>query len=768
VFCIPPFDPNDETQAQMLYGAIHHNEVREAIRAALDGTSGFENHLFNEVYVGGHWERLNYARLGQPILDRHYFGLLTHIYSCSDLSDVPLAQTWGMRYFHYPADQPKLSSVNPYRLISVADHFGANANLSNPPVPPVELQKVAIIGLYGNDAPEVPEVFKKSWSEMASRPDVPDFLIAIKEWLPNAPNQMRALQGRIGRKFVLKAPGHPQIRAHLTQLDMSSGGNFQAFGAQIDAEDKPKLVPGAAYSIEPINISDTYRWLVASNVALVLPSPTNSAAGAGVIEAGPLIARDVTLNFADPTLSDESFHTKRPTSFDFDLHDPSNQGGFAVTSMLIGQTEFMVSVMKGPVGTRVEVNDLNKKTFLDEVWNNRTNHFEKVVTLPVDYNQKHYSCPVKIKFGREKGGPLWGEYRFCAYLTGRVNLGGSEKKFELVSSDPRILFRGTNDGKPFESLGIDLNNDGRIDPGPDGGESFKFDETFAAGSKHYHLSEADASSLVVVFQEVTEPDYVKAQEILKQIFGIWGALQHTIEKKDDLKLAQSLASQSLDQLHAYNQLVRGTPVEFSQTNILDEVAKIIDALKAGKWDEVEALENADSGGTNEALDTEKLDALAAVQSARAFGPVLERTLPLKWKTGTPYCLDFESGKLVAPPGRLTSVDLGWDQWCAQSGVDAMAEEPRSGSVIWGQRCVFSKVDAGRWKTIKPDRVVKELLEGRNTTMQAEVPNRQAVPAVFLFKTREENRGVLQIIGFSENPRGVKIRYKLVEKTAAAP
>ena len=57
-----------------------------------------------------------------------------------------------MRYFKYPADQPKLSSINPYRLISVHDHFGANAHVDNPPVPLAELRTVTIIGLYRPDS----------------------------------------------------------------------------------------------------------------------------------------------------------------------------------------------------------------------------------------------------------------------------------------------------------------------------------------------------------------------------------------------------------------------------------------------------------------------------------------------------------------------------------------------------------------------------------------------------------------------------------------
>jgi hypothetical protein len=271
VFCIPPFDPNDDAQSQMFYDHIKNNRVRETVRSALDGTTGFDNHVFNEVYVGHQWVRLNYDTLGQPILDQFYFGLLTHVYTSSSLSEASLAETWGMRYFDYQdTDQPKLSSINPYRLISVQDHFGTNANLSNPPVPPAELTTVTIIGLLNPDSPAVPP-----WASdyFIKNPDNGiDFLIASKEWIPGVNTQMRAFQKHVGHEFLLNAANHPNIKVHLSGLNQSSGdGSFQAYGAQIVPEDKALLVPGVKYQIQPINISDTYRWQVASNVTFLAP-----------------------------------------------------------------------------------------------------------------------------------------------------------------------------------------------------------------------------------------------------------------------------------------------------------------------------------------------------------------------------------------------------------------------------------------------------------------------------------------------------------------
>lgn len=266
VFCIPPFDPNDDTQARMFYDNIHDNKVRETVRAALDGTGGFENHLFNEVYVGHRWARLNYSTLGQPILDSHYFGLLTHVYTCSDLSQVPLAQTWGMRYFKYPAGQPKLSSANPYRLISVQDEFGTNAHVDNPPVPIMELQTVTIIGLYRPDSPQVP---KWAVDSLAQHKSEADFLIAAKEWIPEGYNQMRAFYKRAGHDFLLVAPQHPEVRARLAGLRLSTGdGSFQAYAAEVVPEDKLKLASGVPYGIQPVNVSETYRWVAAPDTTV--------------------------------------------------------------------------------------------------------------------------------------------------------------------------------------------------------------------------------------------------------------------------------------------------------------------------------------------------------------------------------------------------------------------------------------------------------------------------------------------------------------------
>jgi hypothetical protein len=79
---------------------------------------------------------------------------------------------------------------------------------------------------------------------------------------------MRVFQQRVGREFVLSAAGHPDVRARLLEARWSTGdGSFQAYGAEVVAIDRDKIVPGIAYTITPINMGDTYRWQVAEGLA---------------------------------------------------------------------------------------------------------------------------------------------------------------------------------------------------------------------------------------------------------------------------------------------------------------------------------------------------------------------------------------------------------------------------------------------------------------------------------------------------------------------
>ncbi len=276
VVCIPPCDMNDHAQVARFVDGIHHHAIRAAVMRGLR-EQGFANHLFNEVYVGHRWVRLNYNDLGQNILDSHFFGMLTHIDTTASVSSLPLAQTWGMRYAQYgsdpdaPAVAPRLSSANPYMLLSVSDHFGRYAHIANPEVPMSELRAVTINGLYWRDSPLLPEwVDKKQFDIIPT-----DLLIGIKEWIATDDyHQLRQFEGRAGNRFLLKAPGHPDLSLTLNGVKISDEkGAFQVFGACLAAEDRDKLVKGIDYTLVPINTSGVYRWTTGEGVVLRVNQP---------------------------------------------------------------------------------------------------------------------------------------------------------------------------------------------------------------------------------------------------------------------------------------------------------------------------------------------------------------------------------------------------------------------------------------------------------------------------------------------------------------
>ena len=155
--------------------------------------------------------------------------------------------------------------MNPYRLLAVRDAFGEKARIDNPPVPPPpELTTATIVALCRTDAPEIPAWLREGWKPGQRRPE---FLICYREWLKGGASQMRVFQKRVGSEFRLKSGDHPVLRAHLLEARFSQGdGRFQAYGAEVITTDRDKVVPGAAYTIEPINISETYRWQVAPDV----------------------------------------------------------------------------------------------------------------------------------------------------------------------------------------------------------------------------------------------------------------------------------------------------------------------------------------------------------------------------------------------------------------------------------------------------------------------------------------------------------------------
>ena len=119
---IPVVDASDPAQLGMVSSGIGDSKVSQAILGYLQPVAGdFVAHTYNEVYVGHQWVRLNYDAVSQPILDAHYLGLMVHVNTYDDLSEIDFAPTWGARYALEQRIAPFLHS-NPYRTTALRDH----------------------------------------------------------------------------------------------------------------------------------------------------------------------------------------------------------------------------------------------------------------------------------------------------------------------------------------------------------------------------------------------------------------------------------------------------------------------------------------------------------------------------------------------------------------------------------------------------------------------------------------------------------------------
>ena len=105
-------------------------------------------------------------------------------------------------------------------------------------------------------------------------------------------------------------------------------------------------------------------------------------------------------------------------------------------------------------------------------------------------------------------------------------------------------------------------------------------------------------------------------------------------------------------------------------------------------------------------------------------------------------------------------------WLERKGFDAIGNSDRKTRGLVGFGLVVVDVPNGWWPNPPMDRIRDEL----RAAERAEWPKVVMAatddgPKSFLFKTRAQGMGILQIVGFTDEPtKGVKIRYKMVQQT----
>jgi hypothetical protein len=129
-------------------------------------------------------------------------------------------------------------------------------------------------------------------------------------------------------------------------------------------------------------------------------------------------------------------------------------------------------------------------------------------------------------------------------------------------------------------------------------------------------------------------------------------------------------------------------------------------------------------------------------------------------------IDLDSGKFITlPPKEFAKGKDSSFRWFREQGVDAAGNTNKISPGLMGYDLVAMPMPNSMW-----DRPSHKLLlqaasfatPGNPVFLVA-----KELPTTFIIKTREGAVGLLQITGFQENPKGVRIRYKLLKEAPSS-
>jgi hypothetical protein len=164
---------------------------------------------------------------------------------------------------------------------------------------------------------------------------------------------------------------------------------------------------------------------------------------------------------------------------------------------------------------------------------------------------------------------------------------------------------------------------------------------------------------------------------------------------------------------------------------------------------------------------------AAGTQAFSFGPVVERVVvdskarfpDESARIAATMMIDFDTGALHAGSKEIWEADTAFQKrWMQSNGIDALAVIPEVNGLVAVDMAVIP-VAAELWEQASGAELVQQT-QGAAKLSTFLISARGPGPATWLFRTREGGAGILQITGFTDNPRGVKIRYKLVQTAPA--
>jgi hypothetical protein len=249
---MPPIDSSDESQLKLLREGLRPSALRDQILEGASPRGGWVEHTINVVWVGGRWMRLNYDKLGQPVVDPRYLGLMLRFLDYDDRATAGTARTWG-RWWALGLRSARYPGSNPYRLLSLSDRMGKHATAKLQPSGRATHKKLTVVGArwsaHGTE--------KSEWLELDCR-----------EWFQDqGGDQYKRFTESADRVFFLRARGRPDVEVFCGVGSFTSTDRH-GVAVFVPRSAFNKIEPGTPYRLVPRNRSDHFEWAVSPDVTV--------------------------------------------------------------------------------------------------------------------------------------------------------------------------------------------------------------------------------------------------------------------------------------------------------------------------------------------------------------------------------------------------------------------------------------------------------------------------------------------------------------------
>jgi hypothetical protein len=154
----------------------------------------------------------------------------------------------------------------------------------------------------------------------------------------------------------------------------------------------------------------------------------------------------------------------------------------------------------------------------------------------------------------------------------------------------------------------------------------------------------------------------------------------------------------------------------------------------------------------------------------SFGPVIERVVADSKadfkteaeRTNLATMIDFDSGSLLAGPSAIWKEGAKAQRsWMETNGVDALGVIPQVNGLV-GLDMKVAAMPPSAWDQV-PEPDFTNQLAGVTAQETTVLSGQVGSVSTWFFQTRKGRMGILQITGLADNPRGVKVRYKLAQE-----